>query len=263
MRPPHLLVLAAVAGWLLAPPAGAASFVLAGGETVEGAIVDASRNTVVIRRADGGMRQIPVGRLQRVRITTAEGQTLTGAFRGWRDGRTAVEVGSELIWVDQDQRVEPTPSAQRALAADAAAGPAARRTPPEPAPSAAPEPAAGPEPEAPAGDLPILTVKTAPDQVTEKTGEVVFTVELSRPLDDLLVLIYSTVDGTARAGTDYAALQGILSLPPGTTRSMIRTAILDDGRTGGDKDFDLFLATNPGLTRIAQPWTRVTIHHPD
>ena len=111
-----------------------------------------------------------------------------------------------------------------------------------------------------AGDLPVLSVKTAPDDVTEKTGEIVFTVELSRPIDDLLVLIYSTVDGTAHAGTDYAALQGILTLPAGTTRSEIRTAILDHGKAGGDKDFNLFLAANPGLTKIAQQWTRVTIH---
>jgi RNase P/RNase MRP subunit p29 len=414
MRPSGPIVVAAIAGWLLAMPASAASFVLADGETIEGAIVDATHNTIVIRRAAGGMRQIPIGRLRRVRVTTADGQTLSGSFHGWQDGHTAIVVGSDVVWTEQDQVVERAPLARRTLAkggpaaapspaapaapeveaARAPAPPAAQqptdasspsrppkvaaaqamparpaahkpaaapsspgptapeattaqatlarpaapktatapspfRTPapevataqamsappaaqepaatpsppgaavreaavvqamparaaaqepaaapspakpaaqevaaarasPEPADRAAPEPAAGAQSVAlPAGDLPVLTVKTLPDEVTRKTAEVVFTVELSRPLDDLLVLIYSTVDGTAHAGTDYAALQGILTLPAGTTRSEIRTAILDEGKPSGDKDFNLFLAADPGRTKIAEPWTRVTIH---
>ncbi len=275
MGPPGLVVVAGIAGWLFAMPAQAETFVLAGGETIEGAIVDASRNTLVIRRAEGGMRQIPIHRLQRIRVTTAEGQTLTGSFHGWQDGRTAIEVGSDVVWVEQDQVVERAPLTRRALATDRAAEPAAAASSPQPATpevaatratpeQAGPKPAAGPKPTAqPGPDLPVLSVKTAPDDVTEKAGEVVFTVELSRPIDDLLVLIYSTVDGTAHAGADYAALQGILTLPAGTTRSEIRTAILDDGKPAGDKDFNLFLAANPDLTRIAQQWTRVTIHDSD
>ncbi len=246
-----LVIAVTMAGWLLALPALAASFVLAGGETVEGAIVEATRNTIIIRRADGGMRQIPVGRLQRVRITTADGQTLGGPFRGWKDGRTAIMVGSEVVWIEHDQVVERTPLARPALAQDS--------------PSAAGlERAAKPAPVAlSAQGLPVVSVKTAPDDVTEATGEVVFTLELSRPLDDLLVVIYSTVDGAARAGTDYDALQGILNLPAGTTRGEIRTAITDHGTQGGDKDFSLFVAVNPDLATLAQQWTRVTIHDDD
>ncbi len=139
--------------------------------------------------------------------------------------------------------------------------------PPAPAAPAAAAPAAGPQPAAasgalPARDLPVVTVKTRPDDVTGKSGEIVFTVELSRPIDDLLVLIYSTVDGGAHAGTDYTALQGILTLPAGAVRSEIRTAVAA-GDHGGDKDFSLFVAANPDLATVAQPWTEVTIHADD
>ena len=104
---------------------------------------------------------------------------------------------------------------------------------------------------------------STPDEVSEKSGEVVFTIELSRPLDDLLVVIYSTVDGIARSGADYEPLQGILTLPAGVTSQQVRTAVIDDADGEGDEDFQLFLATNRDLTQIAQQWTQVTIHDDD
>jgi hypothetical protein len=99
--------------------------------------------------------------------------------------------------------------------------------------------------------------------VTEKSGEIVFTLELSRPIDDLLVVIYSTVDGTARAGADYEAAQGILTLPKGATREQFRTVVIDDGEADGDEEFQLFVATNPELTEVAQQWLQVTIRDDD
>jgi hypothetical protein len=127
-----------------------------------------------------------------------------------------------------------------------------------------PEPSAGPETAAlPPGDLPVVSITTAPDEVTEKSGEIVFTLELSRPIDDLLVVIYSTVDGTARAGADYEAAQGILTLPKGATREQFRTVVIDDGEAEGDEEFQLFVATNPELTEVAQQWLQVTIRDDD
>ena len=115
----------------------------------------------------------------------------------------------------------------------------------------------------PAGDLPVLSVKTSPDEVSEKSGAIAFTVELSRPLDDLLVVIYSTVDGAARSGADYEPLQGILTLPAGVTSGVLRTAVIDDSEREGDEDFQLFLASNPDLTTIAEQWTKITIRDDD
>ena len=152
------------------------------------------------------------------------------------------------------------PPSPAPAAPEVAAAPVA----PVPVPQEAPEPAAGPVSAAPpAGDLPVVSIRTAPAEVTEGAGEIVFTVELSRPVDELLVLIYSTVDGAAQAGSDYAAGQGILSLPAGTTKSEVRTTIVDDSEAEAEEEFNLFLAANPELTKIPQQWTRVTIQDDD
>jgi len=315
-----LIAALAVAGWLAPAPALALTFVLESGETIEGAIVQATRNTVVVRPRLGGLRQIPVGRLAQLAITTADGQRLRGRYHGWVDGRCGLAIGSELLWLEDDRVVartalagpalaESRPAAPDAAAGAAAMAPAVEAALPLPAlpadapalptspggpaeapalpamapdsarPSelaavavmaplpplkAPPEPAAAPETVAlPAPDLPIVSVKATPEEVSESSGEIVFTIELSRPVDDLLVVIYSTVDGTARSGADYEPVQGILSLPAGVVSQQVRTRVIDDADGEGDEDFQLFLATNPDLTQIAERWTQVTIHDDD
>ena len=348
------------AGWLSVAPALAVTFLLESGETVEGAIIHATRNTVTIRPAVGGMRQIPVGRLERLEMTTADGQRLRGRYHGWLDGRCGIEVGAELLWLENDRVVARAPLAPPVLAHNgppapaepaspsavaepasepAATGPASPSAAIEPTTASAmtepagesaetgpvsayaaiesanasevtestsesadtgsasapavpqpgsapaparradgavasvvapmpgipvPEPAAGTESVAlPPRNLPAVRVTVAPDEVSEKSGEIVFTLELSRPIDDLLVVIYSTVDGAARAGTDYQAAQGILTLPAGVTREQIRTVVIDDDEADGDKEFQLFVASNPELTEVGQQWLQVTIHDDD
>jgi hypothetical protein len=299
MRPLAVAAALAVAGWLGLAPATAATFVLDDGETIAGEIVQATRNTITIRRTGGGMRQLPVARLERVEVTTADGRRLQGRYRGWQAGRSGIEVGAEVLWLEGGRVVERAPLGS-APAGTATARPAPppsapavtrpaladRREPAEPLPPAV-EPAAGPEPAAgtavtgalppppqqaargpepaaaPAGDLPVLSVRTAPAEIDEKSGSIVFNLELSRPLEDLLVVIYSTVDQGAAAGSDYQPLQGILSLPPGATSSEIRTGVMDDDEAEGDESFQLFLASNPDLTVIDEPWTKVTIRDDD
>jgi hypothetical protein len=310
MRAPPLAAALAIACWLGLTPALGATFVLDDGSRVAGTIVQATRNTVTIRPAIGGLRQIPVGRLERVEVTTADGQTLLGHYRGWADGRAMIAVGAEMLSLENDRVVERRPLTTPAIAAastpdapdaavpvaraapslpdrtagggpaasapsdaDAAAAAAPRRAasavvgpvPPRPDPQAwsAPEPSAGAAMAAlPGGDLPVVSVKTSPDQITAESDVITFTVELSQPLDDLLVVIYSTVDGTARAGADYQPLQGILTLPAGVTSAAIQTTLIDHPEAGG-KDFQLFLASNPDLVTIAEPWTQITIQDDD
>jgi hypothetical protein len=296
----------AVASWLWLAPALAADVVLDDGSTIAGRIVHGTRNTITIRPVLGGLRQVPIGRIERIEVTGADGRTrLVGRYRGWADGRSVVEVGTELLWLEDDRVVARQPLTTRALATAPAANPdgavaervpaaspradsgasaaaepawrAAAVTAPLPPPLAAearaaraPEPAAGPATATgpamaalPAGDLPVVSIRTSPDDVNEKSGTLAFTVELSRPADDLLVVIYSTVDGAARSGADYEPLQGILTMPAGVTSSEIRTRIIDDGDREGDEEFQLFLASNPDLATIVEPWTKITIHDDD
>lgn len=258
-----LAALALAAGLLDAPPARAVTFVLDDGETIEGAIVAATRNTITIRRSIGGIRQIPRRELREVRLDTAAA-SVRGRLVGWRDGRLGLAAGSEVIWIENDRIVERAPSTVVAgRRSPAEAGPpdkdpgGATSGPLVARPALAPEPAAGP------ADLPRIAVRVLPETVTESTAEVVFALELSHPLAEPLVVIYATVDGDAKAGVDYDARQGILTLPAGATANEIRTPLRDDDLADGDKEFQLFLAADPERLTIAEPWIKVVIRDDD
>jgi Calx-beta domain len=79
--------------------ARADTIVLNSGERIEGAIVDATRNTVFIRRAIGGMRQMRLRDIADVRIDLAEGAEIAGQLLGWVDGVQEVRSGREVVRV--------------------------------------------------------------------------------------------------------------------------------------------------------------------
>ena len=134
MRALGLVAALAFAAWLSPAPALAITFLLDSGDSIEGAIIDATRNTVIIRPRLGGLRQVPVGRLEQLEVTTADGQKLRGRYHGWIDGRCGIEVGTELLWLEDD----------RVVVRSSLAGPAVAEIPP-PEPIAAPSaPAAAP-----------------------------------------------------------------------------------------------------------------------
>lgn len=53
---------------------------------------------------------------------------------------------------------------------------------------------------------------------------------------------YTTVDGTARAGSDYIAQSGTITFAPGETERMIPVVILNDSLSEGDETFTLQLS---------------------
>ena len=81
---PALLLAAAVV-----VPSGdvrAERLVLKSGEVVDGSIIETTRNTVIIARSIGGMRQLPIQEIGEVRFDLARGQQVVGQFLGWADG---------------------------------------------------------------------------------------------------------------------------------------------------------------------------------
>lgn len=108
-----------VAACLLALPAmapggaGAASFVLEGGEVVEGRLVAATRNTLTVRPKIGGIRQIPVKRLAEVKVRNG-GATLTGRVVKVEGGKLVLATADGgRLWVEGDRVVaEDRPSTE-------------------------------------------------------------------------------------------------------------------------------------------------------
>ncbi|MFC2063043.1 SdrD B-like domain-containing protein, partial [Chloroflexota bacterium] len=82
--------------------------------------------------------------------------------------------------------------------------------------------------------------------VSEDGGNAIFTVSLNSPSSLPVTVDYSTVDGTATAGSDYTATWGTLAFAPGETSKTISVPIIDDLLHEGDETFylDLFNPTN-------------------
>jgi hypothetical protein len=106
---------------------------------------------------------------------------------------------------------------------------------------------------------PVLTVHAAAD-VAEDAGEFVVRLELSRPVDTPVTVIYSTLDGDALDGFDYRAKQGVLSLSRQTLESELRTPLLDDDQAESEETFYFFITAIPQNVAVTEKWTTVIIH---
>lgn len=104
-----------------------------------------------------------------------------------------------------------------------------------------------------ANDDPEPTLSVGDVSVTEgDLGGVpaVFAVSLSAPSGLAARVHFATADGTAAAGSDYAATSGILAFPPGTTTRTVRVLVRGDFAAEADETFTLNLS-NPFGAAIA------------
>ncbi len=81
-------------------------------------------------------------------------------------------------------------------------------------------------------------------RVLEEEAEVRFRVLLSQPQREMVSAQYRTRDGTARAGEDYQASSGVVTLAPGTTEAMIAVPLLKGGLDWGQETFTLHLSSS-------------------
>ena len=89
-----------------------------------------------------------------------------------------------------------------------------------------------------------------------------FVVALSRAVDRTVRVDYATVDGTARAGTDYEAAAGTLEFEPGETERTVDVGMLDDAVDEGEETFALVLS-NPSGVKIGDGRATGTIENSD
>ena len=90
-----------------------------------------------------------------------------------------------------------------------------------------------------------MAIKASVDLDKAGAPGVVFRIELSRPAERTVVLIYGTVDGTAKAGEDYEPRQGVLTLAPGTRSADVRVPLIEPRRAGGDSRIRAFSDGGP------------------
>ncbi len=91
-------------------------------------------------------------------------------------------------------------------------------------------------------DMPALSIDAA--AVTEGNGgtvNAVFTVTLAPSSGQIVTVAYNTTDGTAAAGTDYAAQAGTLTFTPGVTTQTISVPVNGDTLNEADETFTVTL----------------------
>ena len=94
----------------------------------------------------------------------------------------------------------------------------------------------------------------------QRTVEI--TVNLVPPSVKPITVAYSTVSGTAGAGSDFAAATGTLTFAPGETAKRISVAITGDKSCEMDENFKLSL-TNPTGATLGNAQSTVTIVNDD
>lgn len=84
--------------------------------------------------------------------------------------------------------------------------------------------------EDPGAEKRALTVTgvTADEASQGKAGKATFTIAISRALDTDLTLTYATKDGTAKAGSDYVAATGSVTIHAGATEAQVTVDLLGD-----------------------------------
>ncbi len=88
----------------------------------------------------------------------------------------------------------------------------------------------------------ILRVEDA--LVLEEEGMVRFRVLLSHPQHQMISAAYRTRDGTAKAGEDYEASSGVVTLAPGTVEALIAVPLLKDGLDWREETFTVHLESS-------------------
>ena len=95
-------------------------------------------------------------------------------------------------------------------------------------------------------DEPLPDLSVADASGRESDGTLVFEVSLSAPPPAPVTVDYVTADGTARAGVDYVANRGTLTLATGVMRARIEVAVLPDALNEEDESFTLALSNVSG-----------------
>jgi hypothetical protein len=98
--------------------------------------------------------------------------------------------------------------------------------------------------------LPTVTVNGSPDPVAERAGaRVAFTIDLSAPTNQDVLLTYSTMDGTAVAGTDFVGVRnGQVTIPAGSTSATVLIDLLADDLPESVESFRLHLDSVVAVT---------------
>lgn len=92
------------------------------------------------------------------------------------------------------------------------------------------------------------TIEINDVKVNEKDGTATFTVTLSSVSKDTVSVNFGTVDGSAKAGSDFIAQSGTLTFAPGQTKQTITVKLVNDTIKESSESFSIKLSNVQGAT---------------
>ena len=99
-------------------------------------------------------------------------------------------------------------------------------------------------------DNDLVSVSVSAGDPVVEGGAVEFTIELSAATDEDVTVDYMTADGTATAGEDYTAAEGMATIAAGETSAMVSVMTIDDAaeESAEPETFTLTLSNAMGAT---------------
>ena len=91
----------------------------------------------------------------------------------------------------------------------------------------------------------VQTIPTREDKAVLR-----FELRLSRPAEKEVAVIFSTIDGTAKADLDYEQQSGVMIIEPGVASAMLETPLINDQSAEGDEEFILVLSVDPAVATV-------------
>ncbi len=234
------------------------------GQSIEGHIIEFDQTNVIIQTSDGTTRTLPRATIDTVRFETLSGMEIAGALIGWKPGVYELTTEQAVITVystvplppvkdDPPQEIVEVAAQEKADDIEDVNGAAV--------PSGA---AGGPENQlaavVPSADIEI-SVSTK--NTVENGAPVAFEIELSKPSDESVVLIYATIDGTAVDGEDYVAARGVLVIKSGETNARIEAEVINDDLREDKENLRLFLTVDPSVAVVKNRQIVATIEDDD
>lgn len=111
--------------------------------------------------------------------------------------------------------------------------------------------------------LPWVDIAPSDDSVSEDSDHVSFLLTLSEPVERPIIIIFSTVDGSARSDEDYLGQRGTVTFKPGIVSAEIRTPLIDDQVEEDDEQFAMVLNGAPGIVNLKNRRAKATIKDND
>ncbi len=216
------------------------------GHLLQGSIIQATRNGIVIKRAVSGMVQYRHDEIRDIIFESPKG-TITGKYVGWADGVYALEVKDRVVRV-QDGEIVGTgsrlmPTAKRAVSDTPLT---IHETEADQADPISEKGTGGPiEPIKP------IMITGSVEPAREGEPKLVCNLRLSRDSDEKIILIYAAIADTALPELDFVAKSGVISIEPGKTEARVEIPLVNDKTAEDDERFQIYLTVDPALADLA------------